>query len=162
MLAEVAARLATVQDAEVIGALSRDLIEYGMPWRWNAQRIRRAIKARDTNVAVVGPTGAPIAFGIMKYEEDEAHLLLFAVALEHQRKGIGSALLRWLEDVASAAGTQRVQVEARRENEAARCFYNEHGYHEWVLEKGAYSPAIDGVRLEKWLRTVTPSGRSDA
>lgn len=162
MLADLAARLATVEDADVIGALSRDLIEYGMPWRWRPERIRRAIEAPDTNVVAVGPKGAPVAFGIMEYKEDEAHLLLFAVATEHQRKGIGSTLLRWLEDVARIAGVQRVQVEARRENGPARCFYNEHGYHEWVVEKGMYRPTVDGIRLEKWLCQVTPSGRSDA
>jgi ribosomal-protein-alanine N-acetyltransferase len=162
MLAEAAARLATVEDAEVIAALSRDLIEYGMPWRWRPERIRHVIRDPNTNVVAVGKRGSPVGFGVMEYQEDEAHLLLFAVATEYQRKGVGSVLLRWLEDVARAAGAQRIQVEARRENEAARCFYNEHGYHEWVVERGMYRPTIDGVRLEKWLRPVMPSGRSDA
>ena len=162
MLAETAARLAIVEDADAIGALSRELIEHGMPWRWRPERVRRAIKSPDTNVAVVGPRGAPIAFGIMEYEEGEAHLLLFAVAAAHQRRGIGSTLLRWLEDVARVAGIQRIQVEARGENESARCFYNEHGYHEWALEPSMYRPRFDGIRLEKWLCQVTPSGRSDA
>lgn len=156
MLADIATRLATDEDADAIATLSRDLIEYGLSWRWRPERIRRAIRASDTNVAAVGSKGSPIAFGIMEYQDDEAHLLLFAVATQHQRKGIGSALLLWLEDVARASGTQRIVVEARRENDSARCFYNEHGYHEWVVEKGMYRRGIDGVRLEKWLRQVTP------
>ncbi len=161
MLADISTRLATADDADAIAALSRDLIEYGMPWRWRPERIRRAIKNADINVAAIGPIGAPEAFGIMEYQENDAHLRLFAVAKDRQRKGIGSTLLLWLEEVARIAGAHRIEVEARRENEAARCFYNEHGYHEWVLERGMYRATVDGVRLEKWLRQVAPSGRSE-
>lgn len=104
------------------------------------------------NVAVVGPHGAPFAFGIMEYAEDDAHLVLFAVDPQHQRQGLGSRVLRWLEDVARTAGMRRIEVEARRHNTAARCFYNEHGYHERSIEPHMYRAHVDGVRLEKWLR----------
>ena len=162
MLADIVARLATADDAKGIAALSRDLIEYGMPWRWRPERILKAMRQPDVNVAVVGPKGAPIAFGIMEYQEEDAHLLLFAVTEQHQRKGVGSALLGWLEEVARAAGARRIELEARRQNEPARCFYNEHGYHEWAVERGMYRPTIDGVRLEKWLRPASSEKRSDA
>lgn len=157
MLADTTIRLADDGDAEPIAALSRELIEHGLPWRWRPARIRRAIRAADTNVVVAGPAGAPQGFGIMAYRDDQAHLLLFAVAPAHQRQGLGTALLRWLEDVARAAGAQRIRVEARRENVAARCFYNEHGYHERELEPAMYAGVVDGVRLEKWLRAC-PAG----
>jgi ribosomal-protein-alanine N-acetyltransferase len=91
----------------------------------------------------------------MRYLDDDAHLVLFAVAIANQRRGIGSALLCWLEAAASIAGAQRVRVEARHENAAARCFYNEHGYHEVKLEPGMYRKKLDGIRLEKWLRSTS-------
>ena len=90
---------------------------------------------------------------IMSYSEEDAHLLLFAVHQSSQRKGVGSTLLAWLEAVARAAGARRIRVEARAENVGARCFYSEHGYHERVLKKAMYDEKIDGVRLEKWLRS---------
>jgi [ribosomal protein S18]-alanine N-acetyltransferase len=155
MSAIPAIRLATVEDAAAIAALSRDLIEAGLPWRWTRDRVRNAVLSDDTNVAVVGPAGWPIAFGIMEYQEEDAHLLLFAVEPKHQRQGLGSALLAWLEDSARAAGVRRIEVEARRQNVAARSFYNEHGYHEWAIEKQMYSGLADGVRLEKWLRRAS-------
>ena len=73
------------------------------------------------------------AFGIMSYREETAHLLLFAVRRTHQRQGIGSAVLDWLEAVARVAGIRRIQLECRRDNAAARNFYGEHGYHEQVI-----------------------------
>jgi ribosomal protein S18 acetylase RimI-like enzyme len=152
MIADIAIRLATSADAEAIAAMSREYIEQGLPWRWRRERVARAIKDPQTNVVVVGVPGAVTAFGIMSYAEEDAHLLLFAVQHASRRQGIGSALLLWLEAVARAAGAKRIRVEARRENEAARNFYNEHGYHERAIKKWMYSGVVDGVCLEKWLR----------
>jgi [ribosomal protein S18]-alanine N-acetyltransferase len=149
--------LARPGDATAIAVLSRDLIEYGFDWRWRPERIARAIRDPNTNVAVVRRQDELAGFGIMKYADDDAHLLLFAVATAWQRQGIGSDILRWLEGAARAAGVRWIVVEARRENAAARCFYNEHGYHERLIERRMYSAAVDGVRLEKWLRS--PVGR---
>ena len=154
MLADVTVRLAQPSDAAAIAAMSRDYIEQGLPWTWQAPRVARAIRDPGTNVVVVGPPDAIQAFGIMSYLEDDAHLLLFAVHHLRRRQGIGTAVLAWLEDVARAAGARRIRVEARRDNVAARNFYNEHGYHERTLAPEMYSGTADGVRLEKWLQTA--------
>jgi ribosomal-protein-alanine N-acetyltransferase len=155
MIADVAIRLATRADAADIAAMSRDYIEHGLPWRWRQDRIAAAIANPDTNVAVVGDPGAVVAFGIMSYAEVDAHLLLFAVRRARWRMGVGSAVLLWLEAVARSAGAERILVEARRDNAAARNFYNEHGYHERTIKKAMYSGLADGVRLEKLLRSET-------
>ena len=152
MIADVAIRLATLHDAVDIAAMSRDYIEVGLPWRWRYERVAQAIADPETNVAVVGARSSIVAFGIMSYPDDDAHLLLFAVRRSSQRQGVGSAILLWLEAAARSAGAKRIRVEARRENVAARSFYNEHGYQERVLKKAMYSGIGDGVRLVKWLR----------
>ena len=152
MLADVTIRLATPADAEAIAAMSREFIEHGLPWTWQPPRVKRAILNPNTNAVVVGPRGNLSAFGIMSYLEEDAHLLLFAVHDRVRRQGVGTAVLLWLEDVARAAGAKRIRVEARRDNVAARSFYNEHGYHERAVAPEMYSGVLDGVRLEKWLR----------
>ena len=153
MIAGVAVRLATLNDVSDIAAMSGDYIEQGLAWRWRNAKIAKAIRDPEVNVAVVGNERAVTAFGIMSYSEEDAHLLLFAVRRSSQRNGVGSALLIWLEAVARAAGAQRIRVEARAENVGARCFYSEHGYHERLLKKAMYDEKVDGVRLEKWLRS---------
>lgn len=152
MIADVAVRIASLTDAAEIAAMSRDYIEQGLPWTWTEARVARSIRTPDTNVVVVGERGALVGFGIMSYLEDDAHLLLFAVRRSHQRKGVGSAILRWLEKVARTAGAHRIRVECRRDNSAARNFYGEHGYHEFVITKRMYRGLADGVNLEKHLR----------
>ena len=152
MISHLTIRFATRVDAAAIAALSRDEIEHGLPWTWREPRVRDAIADPDTNVIVVGPPGAVVAFGVMYHADDDAHLLLFAVHRSQQRRGVGSALLQWLEDAARAAGAQRIRVEARMDNEAARSFYSERAYHEHKIVRRMYSARLDGVKLEKWLR----------
>jgi ribosomal-protein-alanine N-acetyltransferase len=146
-----------MSDAADIAVMSRDCIEHGLPWSWREARVAHAIRDPDTNVAVVGEPRAITAFGIMQYQDDEAHLLLFAVHRSWRRKGVGSAVLRWLEEVARTAGVSRILVDARMTNSAGRNFYAEQGYHERVITKGRYCGVEDGVRLEKWLRTADPA-----
>jgi ribosomal protein S18 acetylase RimI-like enzyme len=161
MLTDTVVRLAVPADAAVIAAMSREAIEHGLPWSWRPERVLRAIRDRDTNVAVIGEPGALAAFGIMSYRANDAHLLLFAVHRHRRRHGLGSALLRWLEDVAHTAGCQRIRLEARWDNVAARSFYNEHGYHERVIHAAMYSGLLDGVSLEKWLQPAPLTGDSN-
>ena len=152
MLSDFLLRLASPDDAAAIAALSRAEIEHGLPWTWREARVRHAIADADTNVVVAGPPGTLAGFGLMHHADDDAHLLLFAVRPTRRRQGLGSALLRWLEDTARAAGAARIRVEARVDNTAARSFYSEHGYHEGAIVARMYSGRLDGVRLEKWLR----------
>ena len=152
MIADLDVRLATLSDAAQIAAMSRDYIEHGLPWTWTEGRVAQSIRDPETNVVVTGEKDALIGFGIMFYASDDAHLLLFAVRHAHRRRGIGSAILHWLEGSARVAGAKRIRVECTRENAAARNFYCEHGYHELEIETKMYRGIKDGVHLEKWLR----------
>ena len=146
-----AIRFATQADAAAIAELARVEIEHGLPWTWTQGRIEYAIASRETNVIAVGEPGALQGFGMMSYPNDDAHLLLFAVGRAHRRQGIGSRMLRWLEDVALTAGARRIRVECRRENSAARNFYCEHAYHEIAIKPKWYRGLVDGILLEKHL-----------
>ncbi|MBC5781525.1 GNAT family N-acetyltransferase [Ramlibacter sp. USB13] len=145
-------RLARPEDAAEIAAMSRDLIERGLPWTWRPERVLKAIRHPETNVAVARVDDELAAFGIMEYLETDAYLALLAVAPSRQRTGLGTEIVGWLEASAIAAGARRIRVEARRDNVPARNFYNELGYHEVAIRRGRYSDGVDGVVLEKWLR----------
>jgi ribosomal-protein-alanine N-acetyltransferase len=151
MVTHTPIRLATTRDVADIAAMSRDLIERGLGWKWTEARVRDALRDPDINVAVMRDDEGLLAFGIMSYRDDAAHLLLFAVRASHQRRGLGGLLLRWLEDVARTAGLGRIHVECRRDNPAARNFYGEQGYHEFVITKGYYGGVTDAIRFEKRL-----------
>jgi ribosomal-protein-alanine N-acetyltransferase len=152
-------RLATRNDATVIAALSRDRIEQGLGWSWTAPRVLRSIVDRGTNVVVAHDSERRLGFGIMKYHDDEAHLLLLAVEAGASRREIGSAMLQWLEHSALIAGVGQVYLEARLANGAARAFYAKHGYREIQTLPGYYQGREACVRLAKdlWLAPVAPT-----
>jgi len=152
-------RLATRAHAPGIAALSRDRIEQGLGWSWTAPRVLRSIADRGTNVVIAGDAEHLRGFGIMKYHDDEAHLLLLAVRADAERRGIGSALVAWLEQAALIAGIGQVYLEARLTNRAARAFYATLGYREIQTLPAYYRGREACVRLARDLR-LAPVART--
>lgn len=145
-------RLATRDDADVIARLSRDRIERGLGWSWTVPRVLRSIRDHETNVVVATDAARTLGFGIMKYHEEDAHLLLLAVQAEHERRGVGRALVDWLERAARVAGVAQIALEARVGNPAARAFYRRLGYCEQQSVPGYYQGREACIRMVKDLR----------
>ena len=159
MIADPTLRLATGDDAPTIARLSRDRIEQGLGWSWTAPRVLRSILDADTNVLIAADSRRTLGFGIMKYRDDEAHLLLLAVRADCGRRDIGSALVAWLEASARAAGAGQIYLEARHTNQGARAFYRRLGYHEIQSLPGYYQGREACVRLARDLWLGPPVAR---
>ncbi len=144
---ELSLRLARSLDAATIAILSRDLIEYGLQWRWTPVRVAASIQAPDVNVLVACINTNIAGFAIMRYGENDAHLDLLAVAPSHRRAGIGRQLLEWLEKCALVAGICRVILEVRAENEGARRFYERLGYRTLAHVPGYYQGSEAALRM---------------
>ena len=156
MSADTLIRLANADDALSIARMSRDLIEQGLGWSWTP-RVRRSIRDASTNVALALQGDSPVGFGIMKYRDDEAHLLLLAVAPGLARQGIGSELVAWLEAAARVAGIGQVYLEARFANAVGRAFYRRLGYAEIQTVPGSYAGVEASIRMAKDLWIEQPA-----
>ncbi|HJV61516.1 MAG TPA: GNAT family N-acetyltransferase [Albitalea sp.] len=154
MITQFDITLADTSDARPIAELSRDAIEQGLAWRWTARRVSRAIRDLATNVVVARQNGHFLGFAIMKYEDEAAHLMLLAVQAAHRRKGVGSALLAWLEPTVRVAGIGSVQLETRARNAAALSFYRRHGFDLAGLQPGYYDGMEDAMRMVKDMSRV--------
>lgn len=148
-------RFATRDDALPMALMSRDLIETGLGWNWTKERVLRCLRHPDTNAIVARHGEIRAGFGIMKYGEDDAHLLLLAVAPEATRRGVGAALLDWLEASAQVAGIERITLETRSGNQAGRAFYRRLGYVPSQVLPGYYGGRETSVRMVKALRPET-------
>jgi len=140
----ITVRLAEPRDAQAIAMMSRDFIEAGLGWKYDASRVMRAIRDRETLAVVAcdakgGAARAAInGFAIMEFGDERAHLVLLAVRPSHQRLGIGETLFKWLLESSRAAGMASIHLELRSANEAARRFYRAMGFFETVLVPGYY------------------------
>ena len=142
-------RLARPADATIIANLSRDLIEYGLRWRWTAVRVAASIREPDVNVLVACCDAHIAGFAIMRYGDDDAHLDLLAVAPPYRRTGIGRQLLEWLEKCAVVAGIFTVALEVRAENEGAQRFYERLGYRTLAQLPGYYQGVEAALRMSR-------------
>jgi [ribosomal protein S18]-alanine N-acetyltransferase len=154
-------RLARRAEARTIAVMSRDLIETGLGWSWTPRRILRNIRDRNSNVIVAVADGRVIAFALMRYLDEEAHLLLFAVLPQRRRSGVGTALIEWLEKTALVAGIGTIHLEVRARNSDARRFYRHLRYEECETVRGYYRGVEAAVRMRRRLwpaLNTNPSG----
>ena len=92
----------------------------------------------------------------MSYGEVKAHLSLLCVAPDRRQRGLGMALLTWLEKCALTAGLERIQLEARADNPGAIAFYQGQGYSAIGSVAGYYRGEVDALRLQKMLAGPGP------
>jgi len=144
--------LAKPADSVRIAAMSRDLIEAGLEWRWRNARVLKQILHPEVNVLAARANGALIGFAIMHYHSDTAHLLLLAVNPAYRRRGIGRRMVEWLEKSARVAGIAHVQLEVRARNKTTRQFYRALGYRETQIMPHYYYGREAAVRLQHDLR----------
>lgn len=153
MIAGYTVELAVPDDAVGIAGLSRNAIERGLPWRWTPRRVAKSIADGSSNVVVVRQSGNLAGFAIMEYKDEEAHLVLLAVHPDQRRRGIGAALVSWLEATARTAGIGLIRLETRAQNAEAIAFYRALGFQQLELRKGYYLGLENGVCMAKdlWL-----------
>jgi ribosomal-protein-alanine N-acetyltransferase len=139
--------LARHDDAERLAELSRTLIEHGLPWSWNEGRIASQIRHPECAVIVARDGRRLAGFASMQYLDRHAHLTLLAVRPGYRQRGIGRALVDWLEACARTAGVFEVRLELRISNAAALAFYERLGYIEDGIRKGYYAGREDARRM---------------
>jgi ribosomal protein S18 acetylase RimI-like enzyme len=149
-------RFALPADAEPIARMSRDHIEAGLTWSWTSERVQRAIEDHSCNVAVIDGPASLLAFGIMLYADETAHLALLAVSPLRRRHGLGTRILTWLELPARMAGILELRLEVRMDNPRGIEFYRSLGFDPDITLRGYYQGRIDALRMIKPLTAAAP------
>jgi [ribosomal protein S18]-alanine N-acetyltransferase len=152
----ITVRLAEARDAQAIALMSRDLVESGLGWKYDAARVLKAIRDRETLAPVACDRGRIAGFAVMEFGDERAHLVLLAVRPAHRRLGIGRRLLEWLVDSARTAGIASVHLELRAGNEAAQGFYRAMGFDETIVVPGYYRGREAALRMIRVLRSPGP------
>ena len=139
-------------DAEKIAVMSRDIIESGLGWSWGPDRVARSLRNKDTVTVIACDRERIVAFAIMYFGDEHAHLNLLAVRSSHQRLGIGRRMVEWLTESAFAAGIATIHLELRAANYTARSFYRSLGFTESAYIPGYYRGREMALRMMRVLR----------
>lgn len=150
-------KLAHMADAKRIALMSRDLVEFGLPWAWTPTRIAEHIRGRDSNVLAAWADRQLTGFAVMQFFAEHAHLNLLAVDPVYRRFGIGRQLIEWLEETARVGGIFFVNLEMRAKNEGALAFYRTLGYQETKYIPGYYSGREAAIGMTHDLRRQCPA-----
>lgn len=134
-------RIATAQDADVIGQLLHDFNEeYHEPTPPAAQvakRIRELLD-HDTVVLLKGDTGLVV----LRFQpsiwshSDECYLAELYVRPSHRGRGIGQALLAAALSTARARGADYMHLGTTEDDVAARHLYEKYGFRRTEGEDG--------------------------
>jgi len=146
-----------MDDAPAIAAMSRQLIEHGLAWSWNEERVERCMRNRDCVVLAARDRRRVVGFAIMEFYAIHAHLNLLAVQPGYQRQGVGRQLLEWLEASARTAGVFKVNLELRATNDGARLFYEKLGFSVAGRKPAYYDGREDAVRMTHDLAVTNTS-----
>jgi ribosomal-protein-alanine N-acetyltransferase len=156
---DITLQFAERSDAAMLAVMSRDLIEDGLGWRYRTQSLRQLIADPET-VTLVARSGVAVAgFGIMKFGDERAHLVLLAVRPDYRRRGIARRVIQWLVESAATAGVASIHVELRARNTGAYAFYRTIGFAETLRLPGYYSGRETAIRMLRMLRAPADTAR---
>ena len=158
-LEDITLQFAEASDAATLAGMSRDLIEDGLGWRYRTQSVRQLIADPETVTLVARRTDGVAGFGIMKFGDERAHLVLLAVCPPFRRRGVARRIIQWLVESATIAGVASLHVELRARNTDALAFYRAIGFEETLRLPGYYSGRETAIRMIRMLRAPAGADR---
>lgn len=135
-----APRLLPMRGADLDGVLAIEKAVYSHPWtRGNfADSIGAGYECRCLWL------GAELlGYFVLMVAAHEAHLLNLSIGAGHQRRGLGSGLLRDAAECARRLGARNVFLEVRPSNRGAQALYTRFGFRKIGTRRGYY-PAHSG------------------
>jgi ribosomal protein S18 acetylase RimI-like enzyme len=103
-----------------------------------------------------GREPAVAGFIIGESSGNEARIITIDVLETHRRAGMGTALLRALEERLAARGARRIELETATANAAGVAFWEHHGYRKVGVLRGYYLGRLDAWKMRKALQGQPP------
>ena len=144
-------RLATEADLEAVAASEAE--GFGAD-AWSPALVVEGLTGRLPTVTflVAEDAGRVVGHAVVSLVDDVAELQRIAVAPDARRRGLASALLAEVLDLAGPAGAVRLLLEVREHNTAALAFYAAHGFTELARRPRYYRDGTAAVVLERPVR----------
>ena len=136
-------RAATDDDLPHLAQIDR--LAFPPLWRLTAEDLWQAYRL-SASAAVAVQDGAPVGFQISTRHHEVGHLARLAVVPQHQRRHIGSALLRRLLHDFKQRGIRSVTVNTQHSNHPSQRLYQRHRF------------SRSGLDLEVWHRQLEQLG----
>lgn len=149
-------RLATAADIPSIIALERSVPQLV---HWSEQTYRNVFESAnpERRLWVIEPDGKLQAFLVARFSAADCELENLVVAESERRRGRASELLSTLIEVARERNLERILLEVRESNRAARALYERLGFQPNARRKAYYSQPREDAILFALLLDCTSS-----
>lgn len=140
----------------LLAALHRTAFPPAECWDAAAMEAVLAMPGVLVGLGRMGDEPVPDGFIIGRVAADEAEILTLAVAGPARRRGMGRALLDWMEGQVAARGAARLILEVSAANAAAQALYRGVGFSEIGRRRAYYPDGADALVLERALMDGMP------
>jgi ribosomal-protein-alanine N-acetyltransferase len=130
-------RRLVLDDLDAVEPIER--VSYPTPWSRGMFVTELTKPSSRSLAAVVAETGELAGYLILSRYVDAWHVMNVAVAPEHRRRGVASALLRRLFAETGVDAQRGYTLEVRVSNEAAIALYERFGFRSSGLRPGYYT-----------------------
>ena len=122
------------------------------PTPWSETAFANEIMSASSVTVVAMEATTVVGFLVAWIVVDQLHVANIAAAVDHRRRGVGGAMMKWLLAEAARKGCTTSTLEVRESNRAARSMYSQLGYRSVSIRKTYYSnPPEDAVIMLKAL-----------
>ena len=108
--------------------------------------------SRDISVAVLD--SQIVGYASFRYVGKQGDVNTVAVASDQQGKGIGTALMDWLESQAVLRNVREIFLDVRSDNEPALKMYTGRGYERIDIRRNYHGNTIDANVMRKRVANV--------
>lgn len=130
-----------------------DIERRSFPAPWTAQMFTEELENRNARLFVFRAEGRIVGYLCFWEVLDEAHLMNIAVDSDYRTKGVGGAIMSYLEKFCRDHDLAKIFLEVARRNKPARGLYRKFGFTPIGFRKGYYGATHDdAIVMEKRLR----------
>lgn len=149
--AVVSIRQMKVEDAAAVAEMEHQIFSD----KWSERSILDTLENPKTICLVAERIGRIVGYLIVYTAEEEADIARIATVKESRRFGVASELIHALDVVCWENQIQIIMLDVRESNEAARAFYEKHGFTKDGVRENYYSNPLEDAILMS--RAVIPT-----
>ena len=146
--AEMIVRELKIEDSAAVAEMEQQI--FSDPW--SEKSVLDTVRQKQSVCFAVEKAGHLLGYLLAYHAADEAEIARIAVQKEARRQGTAGKLMQALEHYCEEHKMEKLLLDVRESNEAARSFYTKNGFVEDGIRQGFYTnPSEDAVLMSRQL-----------
>lgn len=146
--AEIIVRELKVEDSAAVAEMEQQI--FSDPW--SEKSVMETVQQKQSVCFAAEKAGHILGYLLVYHAADEAEIARIAVQKEALRQGAAGKLMQALEHYCEEHKMEKLLLDVRESNEAARSFYTKNGFVEDGIRQGFYTnPSEDAVLMSRQL-----------